>query len=187
MAISELPSIPEYGIWQAMKRRCDTPSVNRYERYGGRGICVCDRWLNDFWTFYHDMGPRPSSDYSLERINNDGDYEPGNCVWATRKEQANNRSSNHLVEYEGEMLTISQLSDKTNIKQGTLWYRINAGYTGQELVKEVGKKYELNGVSKTLSDWEKETGILESALRKRIFNLGWPIEKALTTPSRKLI
>lgn len=77
-----------------MKARCHRPSDPRFSYYGGRGISVCDRWREDFAAFFADMGPRPSSKHSIDRINNDGNYEPGNCRWATQKEQMNNTRRN---------------------------------------------------------------------------------------------
>lgn len=81
----------EYRSWYAMKTRCTNPNTRVYYRYGGRGIKVCDRWINSFQNFFDDMGEKPSSNHSLDRINNDGDYEPVNCRWASDKEQANNK------------------------------------------------------------------------------------------------
>lgn len=94
-------STPEFNVWSKMKHRCSSPSNKCYRHYGGRGITVCDRWLHSFENFLTDMGARPTSKHSIDRIDGNGNYEPGNCRWATMTQQIRNRSISLHVTYEG--------------------------------------------------------------------------------------
>jgi hypothetical protein len=111
-----------HNLWWAMITRCTNPNSHAFKDYGGRGIKVCDRWRT-FENFYADMGERPDGK-SLDRINNDGDYEPENCRWATHSEQHSNRRSCHRLEAFGRNLTLTEWSVTTGVPVGTLWARI---------------------------------------------------------------
>jgi 5-methylcytosine-specific restriction endonuclease McrA len=118
----------EYTTYVSMKGRCSNPKVECWEHYGGRGIKVCDRWLESFENFYADMGPRPLG-LTLDRKDVDGDYEPGNCQWADWVTQANNRSSSIHLEYDGYVGTIAEWSRKTGVSSATISYRIRNDFT----------------------------------------------------------
>jgi hypothetical protein len=117
----------EYIIWEGIVQRCTDPSCSAWERYGARGITVCERWRT-FADFLSDMGTRPSRAHSIDRIDNDRGYEPGNCRWATATEQANNRSNNHRISYAGETATIAQWSRRTGVPYHLISRRIRAGW-----------------------------------------------------------
>lgn len=117
---------PEYSVWLGMRRRCSDPKNRYFDDYGGRGIYVCTQWNDDFSCFLKDIGLRPSSKHSLERIDNNKGYAPDNCRWALYTDQANNRRSNRLHEFRGNMLTVRQLMKhrKNDISYRTLSARI---------------------------------------------------------------
>ncbi len=115
---------PEHKVWRKMKERCYNEKAAQYARYGGRGIVVCDEWLNSFSAFFADVGPRPSANHSLERIDNNGNYTPANCRWADRSEQARNRCSSHLIEFNGKTQALAAWAAELGISQSTLLQRV---------------------------------------------------------------
>lgn len=117
----------EYSVWRGIKTRCLNPKTRHYSRYGGRGIKICDEWKNDFEAFYKSVGPRPSKHHTIDRIDNDGDYEPSNVRWATSMQQGRNKSTNVMVEMNGRMVTLAEVSQETGIGYSTLYYRLKNG------------------------------------------------------------
>ncbi len=115
---------PEYLAWVHMKDRCYRLKDKSYHNYGGRGIAVCERWRKSFTAFYDDMGKRPTDKHSIDRIDNNGNYEPSNCRWATKQEQADNRRSGYRFTYGGKTLTIRQWSNESGIAYDTLRQRL---------------------------------------------------------------
>ena len=120
-----LRDIPEYEVWSAMRARCNNPKNKSFRNYGGRGIRVDPRW-DDFALFISDMGRRPDG-MTLERLNNDGDYTPGNCVWATWGEQVRNRRTSVTVELHGVVKTVPEWSAELGIPMSTIYGRISRG------------------------------------------------------------
>lgn len=127
-----LSETPEYGVWKAMKDRCIREKNPQFKDYGGRGISVCGRWMDSFQNFLADMGPRPSDDLTLERIDNNGNYEPGNCRWATMTEQRRNTSRNVYLVYRGRRVTLMELSEISGLAWMTLKGRLERGMSPEE-------------------------------------------------------
>jgi hypothetical protein len=118
---------PEYNAWRAMKQRCTYPAFVQFKDYGGRGIKVCDAWSASFVRFLRDVGPRPGQKYELDRIDNDGNYEPGNVRWATRKEQQRNKSTTRYLTAFGVTKPLVELAEHHGINVETLKTRLRAG------------------------------------------------------------
>jgi len=119
---------PEYKAWKQMKDRCFNPNNPRYSDWGGRGISMCDRWLNSKH-FLADMGSRPTAKHSLDRIDNNADYSPKNCKWSTKAEQDNNKRNNHLITIDDVTLTIAQWAKKMNISEQLIYGRLKLGWS----------------------------------------------------------
>lgn len=122
-----------YWLWADMIARCTSPRHQRFSDYGGRGITVCDAWKDSIETFLRDMGPRPIGS-SLDRIDNSDGYHPGNCRWASRVQQANNKRNNKIVLIGGEMKTLAEWSRESGVPYHTLKARVASGLPEHELL-----------------------------------------------------
>lgn len=127
---------PEYRTWSHMKSRCNNPSDHKYYAYGARGIRVCDRWSNSFSNFYTDMGAKPSPTHSIDRIDNNGDYTPKNCRWATPKEQAYNKSTTTKVFYKGKAYDVPDVSALTGIRESNIRNRIKRNWSADRIFEQ---------------------------------------------------
>lgn len=177
----------EYRIWNAMKRRCDSPNGKSYHRYGGRGISVCQEWRESFNAFMRDMGPRPSLNHTIERIDNDGNYEPGNCRWATRHEQGSNKSNNRVITHGGRSQTISQWSRETGLSVAMIQQRLDRH--GMSVARALDPKLQryptmitARGRTQSLADWSREVGLTSQTLCHRLYTLKLPPDEAIFTP-----
>lgn len=132
---SKANSTPSYRSWIAMNQRCNNENHTNYPRYGGRGITVCERWSNSFENFLEDLGPRPSLAHSLERENRDGNYEPGNVIWATSDVQTSNRSTNRMVELNGTRMTVTEAAKLAGVPRSRIFKRLNAGWTIEQALR----------------------------------------------------
>ncbi len=126
----------ECNVWSRMKARCYNPKTSNYANYGGRGIKVCDRWRDSFINFISDMGARPSPNHSIDRIDNDGDYCPENCRWATLSEQNSNTRRNRFIEFNGQKKTLSQWGNETGLGMLNIWNRLKLGWSVERALTE---------------------------------------------------
>jgi len=191
--------LPAYRSWQAMKQRCLNENCKDYRRYGLRGIKIEPKWVDSFDAFYADMGDRPKGT-TLDRIDNNGDYTPSNCRWATSKQQARNKRDTVFIDFDGKSLISKDWEKITGIKRCTIDRRLNAGWSVKDALTipaEEGNdraRYkrdrnrcsnrwlEFNGQTKILADWGKEYGVHPDNIARRIDRFGWSIEDAITKP-----
>ena len=134
--------------WQAMWERCTRTKHRHWKDYGGRGIKVCERW-ESLENFIADVGRRPSATHSIDRIDNDGNYEPGNVRWATRVEQHRNKRTNHLLTFNGETLPISEWAERTGLGKTTIRQRIHRGWPVADALS----------TTRATNGWERMDGI----------------------------
>jgi hypothetical protein len=180
-----------YGSYRAMLRRCYDPKTPMFHRYGGRGITVCERWLGDFGAanFFSDMGDKPSPQHTLERIDNDLGYGPDNCRWATRKEQADNRCTTRHITVNGETLNQAEWDRTLGNGLNIVGDRVRRGWREEDAVTTAVAQNKqaltYNGRTMSAHAWEIELGLGHGTIAYRMKKLGWSLDKAISTPSRK--
>lgn len=167
-----LSKTPEYGAWCGMIARCENPNDQEYSNYGGRGIRVCKTWRRDFIEFLKHVGNRPGSNYSIDRINVNGDYEPGNVRWATHREQACNTRKNRQITYKGVTKCVSEWAQTLGVSPYTLHGRIRRGWCDEKVISEPTVKPVITlthqGKTQTVIEWSKELGISQFTIFTRV-------------------
>lgn len=134
----------EYKVWSQMIQRCSNPNSKNFDRYGGRGVSVCDRWRYSFAAFYDDMGD--SNGLTIERINSNGNYEPLNCKWATTKEQSRNKKSNINLTYNGVTKIFQDWCNEYNLHRNVLRRRLDLGWSMHDCLNVPVKRKKKNGI-----------------------------------------
>ena len=124
---------PEYKSWFHMRQRCKNPNHKGFKNYGGKGISVCNRWDN-FSNFLSDMGTKPTPKHTIDRVDNNGNYEPKNCKWSTNKEQNNNYSRNRIITFNGHSKNLSQWAEFLGVSRNLLYGRIFRGWSDIETI-----------------------------------------------------
>lgn len=178
--------VTEFKTWCGIKDRCTNPKANGYHLYGGAGIKVCARWLNSYENFLADMGRKPSPRHSIDRIDGTKGYSPDNCRWATWEDQANNRSNNNRLVFNGITLTVSQWARKTGILKSTLRERLNRGWSipdaltnRQDSSRRCNIMVTHGDKTKSLLEWSVELKIPRWTIVRRI-KLGRTISQIKT-------
>lgn len=186
-----------YKTWESMKSRCYNKNDGKYSKYGGRGIRVCDEWLGKHgaknfaeWAYHNGFDEsKKQKEQSIDRIDVNGNYEPGNCRFTNAKVQANNKTNTVFLEYGGKRKSLQELAEETGIKEGTIRWRLNNGYSTERALTEKvrktkgsGRKYvNYKGIVKTVSEFSRDFGFEPKIIYARL-ERGWTIERALETP-----
>jgi len=168
-----------------MKARCQNEKHDHYDRYGGRGIKVCERW-QDFANFLEDLGEIPDG-LTIERKDNDGNYTPANVRLATMTEQHNNTSRNRFIEYKGRRQTVTQWAREIGVHKHTLRDRLNRGWPLEKALTTEAKRFhylDFAGERRTIAEWARHLGVKRTIIKDRLLD-GWSVEEALTTKPKK--
>ena len=181
---------PIYDAWRNMKRRCYLKTAKYYKNYGGRGIRVCDEWRDNYGSFLEwALANGWQEKLQLDRIDNDGNYEPNNCRWIPQRKNLLNRRTNYYITYKGKKQTVTEWSKELGINVRTLTKRLRVWDVEKAFTTPVDTAHkrplhrheiEFRGETKSITEWAKDIGVAPMTLHKRIER--WGIERALTTP-----
>lgn len=182
---------PEYKSWLHMKDRCLNKDNKYYSSYGGRGITVHPEWVDNFQSFYDHIGPRPHPSSSVDRIDNNKGYVPGNVRWASHIQQVRNTRQNRMIEWNGEVKTLGAWAEELAMSSRTLQTRLSRGWTvdralGTPIRQQKSRRGGLvaGGRMMSLPEWEATTGIPFKTILMRVDELGWSPEDAVSLPIR---
>jgi hypothetical protein len=174
-----------------MIARCENHRHRYYANYGGRGITVCDPWRGSFAAFLADVGPKPSAKHTLDRVDNERGYEPGNCRWATRVEQAQNKRTSRVLTIDGRTMSAPQWSPEVGLDRRTIQYRMRAlGWPAERALRtpryaarrsRPGALFAIGEEALTLKAWAERSGASEILIRARL-RRGWTVERAVWEP-----
>lgn len=172
----------EYQAWINIKERCYNPNNTRYSNYGGKGITMCQTWVNSFDTFLEDISFAPTGEHMLGRKDITGNYNKDNCKWMLSKEISNNKSNTILITYNDVTKTVCEWSASTNISEGCLRKRLKEGWSAEEALgykeRTKHKKITYLGRSMSIKEWSDETGLTITCLQSRL-RRHWSIAQVL--------
>ena len=177
----------EYQVWNGMMQRCHNRNNQAWNRYGGRGIQVCDKWRRSFRQFLKDMGPKPSAEQQLDRIDNNGHYEPSNCRWTNSSVQGRNKRNNRILTHQGKSLCVEDWAERLDISSCLIRARLDRlGWSVERSLstpsRSLTKTFTHNQITKSVFQWSRDLKIDFRMVHCRINKLGWSIEEALFTP-----
>lgn len=177
--------MPEYKAWSKMKIRCFNKNEPNYHRYGGRGITIHPDWINNFQAFYDHIGPRPSPEHSIDRIDNNGHYEPGNVRWATHEQQAYNKENTLSVQLpSGQVVNTKEAMKQLNMSKGTLMSRLYHDIPLDKPVQQYRLGVNYQGEFKTWEELSQLYGIPVKLIQSR-YDAGMDIHHAISMPKQQ--
>lgn len=177
-----------FNTWCSMKKRCYNPKHKSYKYYGGRGIIICDEWINSYEVFRcWSLANGYAEKLSIDRKNNDGNYEPSNCRWVTDKVQHNNTRANHPLTYNGVTKNVTQWAEELGVSDSAIFQRISKGWSVDKIFTKpfLGQqKLEYNGLKLTINEWAKKLNIRRALIDQRL-KRNWTVEQTLFTKPDK--